>query len=856
MGQLCVLRVYLLARLGSILMDFPGKAAKAFASAPTRAIGLGQSMLIAVAIAIASFFGIFMPVDGRVYDVLLESRLSLERQKPQILLIDSPVTAFSSAEFPWERVVAELLALGARQVVFTVFPEGNLGTARALLENPAVILGTDVKPDPQRTDRFRLNLPATFNDLKPHAVADTAEALLGVHRYQRYSYQVGDEKIPSVEALSVRRLGKSVPEEGRFLIDFSQSGQFFPHAKLQQVLQGGLVKDVVEGRVVLIGIGRERFHRSVVTPITDELRNVPKLDYHGYAVNSLLIDSAISSLNPIVKALLLLATWLVFFVVAQPMGFRSATLAGTVMVGGLLMLAWLALQLIDLHVPVVGSVLVIGTTLVSIGHRKSQHHDRALAKLVNTAGLALSSGLSDHRTPRGEEFWPYALGMIDQAVPVTRAMLLQRLPGSSSLHLVHALRCASYALIDPAPDLSRPPYSSTNNATGAVRVEGVLMPISGEHHQFVAPLASKGELLGYLVFGTGLSEEHHPALLRAVTAVCRRLAEMIEENRQYGMADKSVPSFTRKYLTDRRDEVVARLNEHLMLATKQSEFLVAVLNFLQTPTMVYDLFGRPLFTNASMKPLLKEAQLNPEGGFSAADLIEHTCGLSSEEARLVLTDLTVEGREFDRTAWAGTQQYRLRANMLGGSSLLETSYQDTLQRAHGVMFQMIPVETKSEQVSVQSDGPVTHIEGTKFDVWQLLEAVVADVSAQSDFQGLTIALGGERVPAMTESQQSLLRDLLYALAQLLAYDCVLPGRIAIDVQQDKSILMVTMVNEGFGMPNTRLQTMLEGPVWPQSGTLRRIRQLRSSALGLGESLELTSTVGGGYRAQLVLEMVS
>lgn len=822
--------------------------------ATTRALGFRQSLLIAVLVALASFLGAFTPVDGRLYDVYVRNSPDLQNKAPQVLLIDSPVSAFFAADFPWERLVGDLVALGARQVVFTVFPEGDSNTAQALRDHPAVILGTDLMPDPEHAESMRLNLSPAFGSMEPHAVAETAESLLGVHRYQRYSYQVGDRTFPSVEALSARRLGKNLPDQGRFLINFGQSGQAFPRVKLKQALQGGLVKDFVAGRVVLIGIGQERFHRTVVTPITGSKREVvTKLDYHGYALNSLLNGNSIASLAPLTKSVLVLATWLVFFLVAQPMGFRGAMVAGTLMIGVLVVLAWLMLIVMNVHVPVLGSALVIGTTLVSFVQRKTQHHDRALTRLVNAAGMAQESGLADHRIPRGEEFWPNAMGMVDQAVPVTRAMLLERLPGSARLRPVHALRCAHDVLVDPAPDLTRPPFASAAAALEIAEAEGLLKPIPGERHQFVAPLASQSEVLGYLVFGTGMAEEHHPAMLRAVMALCRRLTEMIEANRQHSSGGAVRSSFADRYLAGDRDEAVARLNEHLQLAIKHSEFLVAALNRLRTPTMVYDLFGRPLFTNTSMKPVLKEARLNPEEGSSAADLIEHTCGLTSEQARLALTDLTVEGKELDRLAWVGTQQYRLKGDVLGGTSLAETSYQDMVQQAHGVLFQLVPVVAHAEP-RVAAKGHTEQVaSATDSDVWLLLERAISEVSVQPDFEGLTIDVEGERAPARVATAQWMLHDLLLALVQLLAYDSKLPGRIEVEVRRGGSRILVAMRNQGFGMPDARLQAMLVGPVWPQSATLRRIRQLRDTALGTDATLELTSSVGSGYRVLLAME---
>lgn len=857
MARICASRSLAVAGTGGAVMDYLGSIGRVFTRLHSQVLGFGQSLFFALILALASLLGAFTPLDGRIYDGFLRSAPTLQSTDPQVLLVDSPVSAFFDAQFPWERVVADLLALGARQVVFTVFPEGSAAKALALYDHPAVILGTDLMPDPQRVDSVRFNLPATLGETTPHAIANTDESLLGVHRYQRYSYTVKDQTFPSVEALSARRLGINVEDEGRFLVNFSQPGQSFPRVKLHQVVQGNLVRDVVAGRVVMVGIGQERFHRSVVTPITSDQREITRLDYHGYALNSILTGTGIASLAPATSVLLLLATWLVFFLVAQPMGPRGAMLAGLAMFGALVALAWLALVATNVHIPVVGSALVIGTTLVSLVQRKAKHHDDALARLANTAGVTPASGLGAYRTPVSEEFWPYAMGMLDQAVPITRAIFLQRLPGASGLRPVHALRCANNALAQSDLDMSRPPFSAVAATTEALKVQGLLVPIPGERSQYLIRLALQGELLGYLVFGTSVADENLPALQRSVLALCRRLTEMIGANRQRSTDDAPAPSFARKYLSDDRDEVVAKLDMHLQLANRQAEYLAAVLDWMRIPTTVYDLFGRQLFTNTSMKSVLKEAHLNQDGVFSAADLIEQTCGLTSEQARLALTDLTVEGKAFDRAAWAGAQKYRLQGNMLGGSNLLETSYQDMLDQAHGAVFQLVPAATEVETRLPLPHKPTQQAVATAAaDLWQPLEAAIAEVGAQSEFESLTITVEGERASIPVAAQSWLLRDFLHSLLQLLAYDCKLPGRVEIDVTREDSRVLVAMRNQGFGMPDTRLQSMLEGPVWPQSATLRRIRQLRGTALVAGGSLELTSSVGAGYRALVVLKTVA
>ena len=842
------------------MTQFAATIRRAMAAVWSRSHGFVQSLVIALALAVAAYLGVFTAVDGRFYDFFVRHVADLGPKARQVVLIDSPVTAFLSASFPWEALTQELLALGAKQVVFTVLPEGDARVVEALHRNPKVVLGSDLVPDPERINTERFHLPESLAALLLPAVADTPEPLLGVHRYQWYSYEVGARTVPSVEALAAVRVGVAVPSDGHYLVNFTGTGKNFPRAKLAQVAQGMLTKEVVADRVVLIGIGQERFHRAVVTPVTDATREVSTLEFHGYALDSLLNGSVIASPSPIAKALLLLAVWLVFYIVAQPMNFRAIMITATLMVAGLVAIAWLSLAALQLHVPVLGAMLVIGTTLVSIVQRKAQYHDRELERLVTTVNVANDDRLRMHAVPRGEDFWPYAMGMIDQAVPITRAVLFERVPGTSTLRPVQYLRCTEAALMSAPPDLGAPPYALAIQTGELVEISSSFNAFPGEEHRFVAALVFDGQAVGCLAFGTGVAPQERATVLRAVSALCKRLSEMISDSEQRtARVATGISSYVRMYLTNHRNESIQALSRHFQFAHRYGSFLEAVLNRVETPTMVYDLFGRPLFANSAMQSVLTRARLSADGSSAASEVIEELCGISGDEARLALSRLSIEGNAIEHRAWAGTQQYELKVDTLGDTSLSDTTYRDMLQDAHGLLFQLLrteaplvkrPRHAAGPDVATASDGSAHHT-----DVWIAIESAVAKIKELQEFDALTLTLEGKRQPAPVGSQARALNELMFALVQLLAYDSHLPAEATICVERVEGEVSVVMRNQGYGMPDERLQAMLNGPSWPQSPTLRRIRQVRKQVLGSEGSLSLFSSVGTGYRVIFKMKLL-
>lgn len=817
----------------------------------TKAQGLWQSLGIAIVIALAVFSGMLTPIDGRIYDFFVRHTPDLKNSPRKVLLVDTPVVAIMNAGVDWNAVADQLLALGARQVVFTVMPEGSRAITENLLRQPRAILGSDLVFDPDYPDTERFNLPTSLAGLLPHAVSEIPDPLLGVHRYQKYTYRVGENTVPSLEALTARRLGIEVPQEGRFLVNFHGNAQAFPRLKLQQLLEGKAISAVVRDRVVLVGIGVERFHRTVVTPITDSRREVSKLDYHAYALDSMLSGTAIASVHPGLKALLVFGAWLGFVVVIQRMSFRKSMLVGTLAIGGLVVLAWLALLGGHVHVPILGPMLVIGTTLVSTVMSKADQHNLVLEKLANQANLALESRLRKHLVPTNGQFWAYLLGMVDQMLPVTRVVFLERVKGTAQVRRVESLRCASDAMTNIV-NLTQEPYASAVAQGQVMRVEDFFKHKLVNERQYLAPIIADGEVLGFLALGVSSDLAHQAAIERALAFLQRRFADLILQNQEGAPIELAMASGWRNLHDDARVAWTSRLAQHFQLADRHAELLEDVFDHLDTPTVVYDLFGRQLLANAGMKSLLKMPELAADGSISAADLLERVCGLTPDFARVALTAAVFDDVRFEHAAWIGIVQYRLKSMPLRATDSMASGNADPLGNLHGVMLQLLPMQNDRISTRAVTPGSNSATSPQFIDLWQSIESAATQIASIRDFEALHFALEGSREPAMVHADPQKLGSLMLAILHLFASDSKLPGTVTVTVATDAQHATLSMRNEGYGMPNERLQAMLHGPTWPQSPTLRRIRQVHADALGTQGKLSLSSAVGRGYAAEVAL----
>lgn len=815
-----------------------------------RVYGFWRSFIFALVLGLLSIWGILEPLDGLLYDFFVRNSAGPNPVARKVVLVESPVTAFSSdSTIRWDELANDLISRGAAQVIFTDVPISQNATVETLFKNPKVILGADLA-----------------SDVGLHAASVISDPLLGVHRYQRYAYRVGDKAVPSLEALAASRLGIHVPKEERYLVDFSGNASGFPRMKLNQVLSLDLIDDVVRGRVILIGPAGNGFSRTVVTPITEGNRQVTELEYHGYALDTLLRGTPVASLHPIAKGLVVIGIWLVCLLILQPMPFRKAVLTASFLALGLVSFAWLLLSQ-GFHLPVLGSILVIGSSLVSIFLSKTESQNQALARLATETNLAASGRLAGQSVPFDDAFWSHVLAMVDQILPLTRVVLLERGNGGKHVREVRSLRCTVNVIEERRRDFWRAPYSTAIEKGEAIEVGKYLMAAEPGEHQFLAPLVWSGQVLGFWVFGIHRSQmTNRSTLMHAINVLSKQLSELMFERRQNMMQLATTASW-REHLIDQRDLSIQTLSQHLNMIDRHINVLEDMFNGLEAPTMVYDLFGRPLVSNARMKSLLQAAEVQAEAQ-SVADLLETVCSLSSEEARAALVGVVFNGDSFEREARVGNTRYVLHVSRLRNSAVQVTSGEEVLQHIHGLMIQLLPVTNlekrerehsqrllRGTELPPDGEGSLGAQEGEEsVDVLHAVEEAIASTASSPEHEALSFAVNAPKSNAKVLANPRKLKDILTALIRFLAEDSKQQGKITVNLDTNEEGLVIALQNNGFGMPNEKLQAMLDGPALPKSDYLRRIKQLRNSAFGNHGRLALRSTVGGGYVAQATMRL--
>lgn len=799
-------------------------------------------------------------MDGFLYDFFVRTAPELGKVERRVVLVDVPVPKFSNSDVDWEALTDDVLALGARQVVFTLAPTLDVAPLGRIIAHDKVIVGGAIRSDPDRPGSHQFISAPLVGGLKFPAVSAVTNPLLGVYRYQEFALQVEGRQVPGIAALAARRAGVEVPEHGRALVNFGGRTAPFPRMTLAQVQEGGLIRSIAEGRVVMFGPALDRLHHSIVTPVTGGGREVSELEFHGHALDSLLRSASIQSLPPPVKGLVCILLWLICFLLLQSRSFRTGTMAASLVAMAFLVLVWLALVVSRVHVPAVAGLLVLGTTLVSVYQSKGQRQNRQLARLVNeTTLLSMGGRKGEPGQTSLANLWPDVMAMLDQLFPLTRAVLLSRAATAGHVHLVQTLRCDRDVIQERRRDYRRTPYSRALDRNDAVEAPGYLKPGPAGESVLLVPMRFAGEVQGFLALGMSAMNAVSPAVLQhGIRVIGEHLSELMFERRRTQETEDAMRRWHQR-LRDPRDEAIHQLSQNVRLISRHTTLLQDLVDSLDAATGVYDLFGRSLVLNKRMADALEKLEFH-DREHTAVDLLASAGAMSLDQARSVMARVILDRLDFERTARIGGHPHLLKASMLSDSASAQGA-SELLDSIHGLMFQLFPsgnatsVGLPGAAGAIPDTGAGEAVAGEEsVDVWHAIEQAVAVLHAGQHSE-VAVNIEGDQGKVYALAPPAEFESLLGALLQLLAEDTRNPGSVTISIRGSGREVSIEMRNNGFGLPDDKLQAMLTGPTLPKSKPLRDVRRLLATTFKHGGDCTLGSDVGSGYAVRIVLSAI-
>ncbi|SEK44691.1 CHASE2 domain-containing protein [Halomonas daqiaonensis] len=640
-----------------------------------RLAGPWIALISLVAIWLASALGVFQLPDAWMYWQF--HRLNpVDKPTPQVLLVEADFEQRQYAE--WFGLVERLEQFEPASIGLLREPAELSETQLARLREAGVVIGQTAA---QASDE---NLVLT---LPPSQALDS----LGVHRPQ----VVDDgERYITTEAAVVSRAENTTVAENAFLVDFRPGENYLPVIQIDRVLRGDLTRDLVGGRVVLVGRSIDPTNPPLITPLPEEA-NVSRLVYAGYTVDTLLRDQPLRTTswwqNLLLSFAVLAAAALLYF----RLGVRRSL---GIAIGGattLFVAGWLCLHFLGIVLPVAELIALHLLLWYLLSRREQRLESATVQKLLRASSSRLHDRLLPSDFNASQDPWGQIVLLTTQILNLDRAILLERHGSAKHLREVKAYRCSIDDIDERRRDVERPPYSTALEEGGPVVLSKTFLknPVPGSR-QFIVSLEFNGQLQGFLCGEVaGETLEHNPLYLPLLRDFSNQIGELLHQRQLWQARQRSEASHWKRLM--RLDSVESEYNslsEVSQLFERRLALLENVFNSLHTSTILYDLFGQVMQVNRKMEELIRRSGLSVFT-MTAADLISTLGGMSLSVARehlqhMVLTD---ESLTFAANLPGVQGAFSLNVRPLKGAEDQASSQAATPFRIHGFLLELVDI---------------------------------------------------------------------------------------------------------------------------------------------------------------------
>jgi CHASE2 domain-containing sensor protein len=879
------------------------------------------ALLLGCALWLASFSGLFSTLDGVLYDHLLVRSGASASQSPKVLLLEVEPALLNAGDEVWLPLIEELQAQGAAQLVFTFAPPGVSGhfysaigqTGKAIfarrLHSP-----DGISPDASIPDASILEpLPPSAQGLNLKIAAYAiAPSEYGVHRRQAYVFS-GENSLVSLEGASEASM--LAPP---FLVNFLGGEAGLPRISAQRALKGELIPELVSGRSVLIGEAGAA--RDLFTPLAVSGKLLSELEFHGFALDTLLRGQPIRSVPLwLLFPLVLLLAGANLFVFQWGAGVRFTSGLTVILAVVYALLAWAALNYARIWLPLAELWAVqIASSLVFTRYRVAKE-EAGLRRIMLETNAKLRERFFPPSFATSQEHWSQVISMVNQTLNLERVIFLERVKGDHRVHEVKSLNCGLQDIREMRRDYERTPYSTAIAARHPIEVQDYLSHGQEGEAQYLVPLLFGGEVLGFWAFG---ARPEKLAALHNREAVLRDFAEQIAEllfHRQQVLEKEARLSrpFQRYLRLQGGEQLTESLNKTLAALDRRLVSMEEYLDGLSSASILYDLFGQVRIANQQMVYLLSEARLLPYQ-MTAADLICSLTGVSLEYARGVMQAIILEQQKIALPAKLADDArsymlhlgpllpsreklhlregeplpfevegvlceliettmikrlyslkeevmervtYQVRndtESLLSGISLLEDGglSEDRQSRViHIVRAKIASLVAVTEQVNALLNQEIDTgvVERYPIDCKRPLLAAVEAVRDKAAVHGILFDVQLPDLVSLAFASPEGLQEVLDSILAVLVSDTVQQGRIQASLEERDGWITARFSNQGFGVPEERFQSYLQGDALLASDDFRKLRQSVTRVASWEGLLEGHSDIGVGTRFDLKLK---
>lgn len=736
--------------------------------------GWGRFLLtgaaVALAVWLAAMAGLFLPLDGLLYDLVVNTSIDAGLSVPpaRVMLVEIPPSSPGLDEQSRLRLLQTFSKYNPRLILFNFF-QGDIslpelkrirdaasvpvvfGVLAANENGAGVISGRDWQTRIQ---------PFQDAGIDVGAVGLPASGF-GIYRHQHASFALGDggDRVRALE-VAATRLYSSLREKGKqskqspsspslpvqdYFVRFRGEPGSLPRVSLDRVLQDDLVAQLVAGRCILVGRGRDSGTPGLYTPTTSRDESpMSLLEFQGHALNTLINDldgrTRVVSLGVGLKLSIFLLITLTSLPLYHRLFMRMASWLTLLLLVGYLGLAYGAFLFLAVWLPV-GEMLILQAILfISSIQSKNVTADRGFQDLLMDMNGKLRERYYPTSIYRVKEHWAQVIAMVTQTLSLNRLIFLERVPGDHRVREVESFNCSFSDIDERRRDFHRFPYSEAIKSNGPLLVSEkrpYLRVDNREEEQYLVPLGFGGDILGFWAFGVrGNTARSIPDFLTLIRDYAFIIGELLY-NRQEIQSRESRGGKLLHYLAiEREQEAYRALKQTIAFLKRRFDNLANLFNGLTSHTIVYDLFGRVLEANQGMLALLKDMSLAPYD-LTSTDLVSRMTGMSRDETQQMLRRVINNRKTISFMVELREKHYTLHLRPLEFNASTEDLLDPSPFGISGIVCElvettsMVEIHEMKEQLATQLSGSVAVQLDELLALVDTLEPIEEDVKVLS-----------------------------------------------------------------------------------------------------------------------------
>jgi len=626
-------------------------------------------LMITVIITVLMFFEAFVWLDEWAYDGF-EYLISNQKGQQQVLLIEAPPETRDQGNQTWLTLLERLQQKQAKQIVFTFLPKnvssdfycqakkyGNVFFARLLQPDdkmyPNHPLPTSwtpwldsyfpsswtpwLEPLPKIPARCEINFGIV--DIPPHTH--------GIHRRQYSAFLIEEQAYPTLEVVAAEHfLGTPLMlREATYPVYFGSELERLPKIKLDNMLSGDLMNsELIEERSIIVGFARPHNVPGLHTPLSlfhDLMISMP--EYHALALNTLLNDQHITTLSSSLEWLLLLILITLSAFIYHILNTQQASQFTLAISGFYILLAWLLYRYTSIWLPIIEMILAQWLLYwFDFKHKLFKSDTRLRQRLVNSS-FKLADRINAKFLAR-EEYWSQIMMMLHEVLNLNRLLILEWSPGYHYPKEIKALHCSLADLEEQQRDYNRKPYTIAIQKKGALLLTQPLfktLDVAEQH--YLVPLIFGDEVLGFWALAIETRNWHNKNQFEATLKdLALQLAESLYHRQQWLLRNQTNKKQWRRYFqVEGGDLIYQSLNKSITTLEHRLTGLENIIAELETPTIIYDVFGLTLSVNQSMNTLSQSFKLTPHQS-TILEFLMTLCQTDIETARHYFRHILLE----------------------------------------------------------------------------------------------------------------------------------------------------------------------------------------------------------------------